>query len=186
MKHQDDNGAAGGADLLLGGILAGVDGEDEQLRVLVYGFRKRIELPADAFVVGEPVSVLSLEYRGSTRRGLTATCRGEHGGDHEVALADVCFPGGSAGERCVAAYRRWIGLEVSAIGFSKHPWAVRRHKARPGDLDLRRSLEIVALSVAASVFERMLWMNPSDNQGVRFLLPALRAGQHWEDHHEDD
>ncbi|MGH6689691.1 MAG: cytoplasmic protein, partial [Gammaproteobacteria bacterium] len=34
---------------------------------------------------------------------------------------------------------------------------------------------------AASVFDRMLWLNPSDNQGVRFLLPAVRAQNRWED-----
>lgn len=34
---------------------------------------------------------------------------------------------------------------------------------------------------AERVFDRMLWMSPSDNQGVRFLLPAVRARQRWED-----
>lgn len=34
---------------------------------------------------------------------------------------------------------------------------------------------------AAGVFERMLWMNPSDNQGIRFLLPDVRAREAWVD-----
>jgi hypothetical protein len=34
---------------------------------------------------------------------------------------------------------------------------------------------------AAGVFERMLWLNPADNQGARFLLPEARAGKSWED-----
>jgi hypothetical protein len=34
---------------------------------------------------------------------------------------------------------------------------------------------------AARVFERMLWMNPSDNQGIRFLLPDVRARETWVD-----
>jgi tetratricopeptide (TPR) repeat protein len=34
---------------------------------------------------------------------------------------------------------------------------------------------------AAAFFERMLWLNPADNQGVRFLLPDIRAGKRWED-----
>jgi hypothetical protein len=38
---------------------------------------------------------------------------------------------------------------------------------------------------AIDVFERMLWLNPTDNQGVRFLLPEVRAGDRWEDHYED-
>lgn len=33
---------------------------------------------------------------------------------------------------------------------------------------------------AKRVFERMLWMNPSDNQGVRFVLPAVRAKRDWQ------
>jgi len=32
---------------------------------------------------------------------------------------------------------------------------------------------------AARLFERMLWLNPSDNQGIRFLLPAVRARRAW-------
>jgi tetratricopeptide (TPR) repeat protein len=31
------------------------------------------------------------------------------------------------------------------------------------------------------VFERILWLNPSDNQGVRCLLPQVKARQPWTD-----
>ncbi len=34
---------------------------------------------------------------------------------------------------------------------------------------------------AATLFERMLWLNPADNQGIRFLLPQIRAGEPWKD-----
>ena len=34
---------------------------------------------------------------------------------------------------------------------------------------------------AESVFDRMLWLNPSDNQGVRFLIDDVRAGTAWEE-----
>ena len=33
---------------------------------------------------------------------------------------------------------------------------------------------------AARVFERIMWLNPSDNQGIRFVLPAVRARRRWE------
>ncbi len=33
---------------------------------------------------------------------------------------------------------------------------------------------------AERVFDRMLWLNPSDNQGVRFLIEDVRAGSTWE------
>jgi hypothetical protein len=32
---------------------------------------------------------------------------------------------------------------------------------------------------AAAIFTRMLWLNPSDNQGVRFELAAVQAGKAW-------
>jgi tetratricopeptide (TPR) repeat protein len=32
---------------------------------------------------------------------------------------------------------------------------------------------------AEAVFERLLWMSPSDNLGVRFLLPEVKAGRLW-------
>ena len=37
---------------------------------------------------------------------------------------------------------------------------------------------------AARVFDRMLWYNPSDNQGVRFLLDEVRARTSWEHRRE--
>jgi tetratricopeptide (TPR) repeat protein len=33
---------------------------------------------------------------------------------------------------------------------------------------------------AARVFDRMLWLNPSDNQGVRFVIDQVRAKDTWE------
>jgi hypothetical protein len=33
---------------------------------------------------------------------------------------------------------------------------------------------------AGRIFDRMLWLNPSDNQGVRFLVHLVKAGITWE------
>ena len=33
---------------------------------------------------------------------------------------------------------------------------------------------------ADRIFDRMLWMNPSDNQGVRFMIDDVRARVAWE------
>ncbi len=33
---------------------------------------------------------------------------------------------------------------------------------------------------AATVLERLLWLNPTDNQGVRFLVGPVRKGEEWE------
>jgi hypothetical protein len=32
----------------------------------------------------------------------------------------------------------------------------------------------------------MLWMNPSDNQGVRFILPEVRAKRDWQDYTDEE
>lgn len=34
---------------------------------------------------------------------------------------------------------------------------------------------------ARNIFDRMLWLNPSDNQGIRFLVEEVRAKMTWED-----
>jgi hypothetical protein len=34
---------------------------------------------------------------------------------------------------------------------------------------------------AERVFDRMLWLNPPDNQGVRFLIDEVKAKTAWED-----
>jgi tetratricopeptide (TPR) repeat protein len=34
---------------------------------------------------------------------------------------------------------------------------------------------------AGRVFDRMLWLNPSDNQGARFLIGPTAAGEPWEE-----
>ena len=34
---------------------------------------------------------------------------------------------------------------------------------------------------AEHIFQRMLWLNPSDNQGVRFLMDAVKEKTSWED-----
>ncbi|MBI3454216.1 MAG: cytoplasmic protein, partial [Candidatus Rokubacteria bacterium] len=34
---------------------------------------------------------------------------------------------------------------------------------------------------AGRVFRQMLWLNPSDNQGVRLLVEDVRAGRAWDE-----
>lgn len=36
---------------------------------------------------------------------------------------------------------------------------------------------------ASALFDRMLWLNPSDNQGIRFLVRDVRSGVPWETRH---
>jgi hypothetical protein len=38
---------------------------------------------------------------------------------------------------------------------------------------------------AGGVFDRILWLNPSDNQGVRFLVDEVRSRKRWEDRRDE-
>jgi hypothetical protein len=42
------------------------------------------------------------------------------------------------------------------------------------------------LLAAKAVFKKMLWLNPSDNQGARFNLAAALAGKTWEEMEDDE
>jgi hypothetical protein len=42
------------------------------------------------------------------------------------------------------------------------------------------------VAAAKAVFSKMLWLNPSDNQGARFCLAAIKAGQTWQDMEDDE
>lgn len=99
-------------------------------------------LPADAHVIGEPVTVTQLRYPGLPRVGLVAICRR---GDltYELSLADVVFPTGSAGAAFVARYRTWLGLPPT---MASGPEAARPHKVEVDDIVVGRPLELVVLA----------------------------------------
>lgn len=135
-----------GTETLLDEILTDAYGDDEQLWALRQAFADNVDLPADAFVIGEPVEVLEVDYDGNTRRGLTARCRRSDGGEHVVAASEVVFPDASDGARHVAAYRKWLGLEPAAVATAPPPRRPKRHKAAGDDLDLSRPIELVVLA----------------------------------------
>jgi hypothetical protein len=93
-------------DGLIDDIIVDAYGDDEQLWAFRQAFEDNVVLPAEAFVVGEPVTVLRIDYDGNERRGLTARCRREEGSEQVIAACDLIFPEGSAGARYVAAYRK--------------------------------------------------------------------------------
>ncbi len=103
-------------------------------------------LPADTFVIGQPVVVTGLDYDGNPRRGVTARCRREDGSEHVVSLADVRFGEGTAGARGAFAYRRWVGIRDVQEEAGSEPQR-RRHKATDGDIGVSRVVELVILSV---------------------------------------
>jgi hypothetical protein len=104
--------------------------------------RAEVSLPADAHVVGEPVTVTQIRYPGLPRVGLVAACRrGEL--TYELGLADVVFPTGSAGASLVARYRTWLGL---APIVAQGPEAARPHKVEVDDIVVGRPVDLVVLA----------------------------------------
>jgi tetratricopeptide (TPR) repeat protein len=134
-------------DEMIAEITVDAYGDDEQLWAFRQSFEDEVALPADGFVIGEPVVVMAVEYDGNERRGLTARCRREDGAEYEVAACDLVLPPASAGARYIAAYRRWLNLEPYPAEALKPTRRGRQHKATDDDIDLGKPVELVALAV---------------------------------------
>ncbi len=134
-------------DEMIAEITVDANGDDEKFCALRQAFEDNVDLPADGFVIGEPVSVIGFDYDGNERRGLTARCRREDGSEHVVALSEVVFPQASAGAQPIAAYRRWLNLNPYPADIQKPSRHKRQHKATADDVDLSKPVELVALSV---------------------------------------
>jgi hypothetical protein len=142
-----DGGEPAALDRLVDEITGGARTDDEKLRAFRQALDRHVILPGDAFVIGEPVSLIRFTYDGNTRRGLAALCRRQDGAEHVVAAADVVLTPRTAGERYLAAYRRWLGVEGDPREASTSTRPRRQHKAVASDLNLSGSVELVALSV---------------------------------------
>lgn len=142
-NERDDELAA--LDELIEEITVDAYNDDEKLWAFLQIFEDEVSLPADGFVIGEPVSVVEFHYDGNERRGLMAKCRREDGSEHIIAASDVMFPEGFYGARYMAAYRKWLGLEPYPPMVSSA--RRRQHKATAVDLDLGGPIDLVVLSV---------------------------------------
>ena len=134
-------------DEMIDEITVDAYGDDEKFWAFRQAFEDKVDLPVDGFVIGEPVSVVEVDYDGNERRGLTATCRREDGSEHVVSVSEVVFPQASVAARHVAAYRKWLNLDPYPTEGRAPPRHKRQHKATADDLDLGRPVELVALSV---------------------------------------
>jgi len=131
---------------LIDEIIADAYGDDEQLWAFRQAFEDNVVLPAEAFVVGEPVTVMTIDYDGNKRRGLTARCRREEGAEQGIAACDLIFPEGSAVARYLAAYRTWLGIDPYPQG-SLSPMHRRPQKATEDDIDMTQDIELIAVAV---------------------------------------
>jgi hypothetical protein len=122
-------------DNLIEDILIDAEGGEQ-----LWAFRQALEdecCPREAFVIGEPVKALAIDYDGNERRGLTARCQRKDGSKHVIAACDLLFPRGTTAALHIAAYRRWLGIEPYPPG----------SVPRRDDLDLAGDLTLVVLAV---------------------------------------
>ena len=146
-RRQREKSPGVGLDSLINEIIVDAYGEDEQLWAFRQAIEDEVDLPADAFVIGEPVSVIKIDYEGNPLRGLHAVCRKQDGVEHVVAFADVSFPDGTRGARYHAAYRKLLGLEPVAYVLERRLLKPKRHKAVDNDINADKPVELTVLSV---------------------------------------
>ncbi|MCF6246614.1 MAG: tetratricopeptide repeat protein [Desulfobacula sp.] len=131
-------------DKIIERISTEASGDDEVFQAFLQLLDHNVNLPADGFVIGEPVSVTAVEYDGNARRRLTARCIREDGSEHVIGLAEVVFPERFAGAQYIASYRKWLGLDSFP---AEDQASSRHHKATSDDIDLSKPVELVVLSV---------------------------------------
>jgi hypothetical protein len=134
-------------DEMIAEITVDAYGDYEQLWAFRQAFEDDVALPADGFVIGEPVSVIAVDYDGNERRGLTARCRREDGSEYLIAVSDVVLPQTSVGASHIAAYRRWLNLDPYLSETQKPSRRRRQHKPAEDEIDLNKPFELVTLSV---------------------------------------
>lgn len=134
-------------DELIEEITVDAYGEDEQLWAFRQAFEDCVDWPAKGYVIGQPVSVVEIDYDGDPRHGLTAICRREDGSRHVVAASDVAFPDGSQSACYLAAYRKWLNLDPWPDGGKASPQDRGKRKATSHSLDLNKPVELAVLAV---------------------------------------
>jgi hypothetical protein len=89
-------------------IIVDAYGDDERYTAFLTVIAEQTALPAEATLLGAPMTVTALDYHNEAR-GLTATCRAPDG-TGEVALADLAFPPDTETAWIHAAYRHYLRL----------------------------------------------------------------------------
>ncbi|MBM4093528.1 MAG: hypothetical protein FJ276_29585 [Planctomycetes bacterium] len=152
MKPTHDNDPDPAAlNHLIAQIIVGAVSEDDQFRAFHRAFLDSFQLPCDAFIIGEPVSIIAFEYHGQPRRGLTARCRREDGSEHTIAAADIVLTERAPGIQLLAAYRHWLGLDDRPNETTGPKRPGRRHKASARDINTSRPVELAVLSLKDTI-----------------------------------
>jgi hypothetical protein len=134
-------------DELIDELTAEAGGDDERFRAFQQACKANIVMPCEAFVIGEPVSLIGIDYEWNQRRGLTVTCRRVDGSEYDVAASEVVISPHTEGARYLAAYRKWMGLAAFPPEVAAPTRGRPRHRSAAAALDLRGPVELAVLSV---------------------------------------
>ena len=176
------------AGTVLEKMIIAAHGDDEQLWALREGIEKGLDLPMDVHVVGEPLSLIAVDYDGNPRRGLTARCLREDGTEHQVTLADIQLAPDAAGYPYLAAYCGWLGVQPARAGPpSGSGTKVRHHKASEADIDLAKPVDLVVVAVKERAArcrligsERVITLRAGSLCGVvPGQVVTVQANKHW-------
>ncbi|QWF81859.1 IS1096 element passenger TnpR family protein [Amycolatopsis sp. CA-230715] len=96
-------------DAVIEQIVVDAYGEEEQIGSFLTVLDDVLTFPAEASVLGHPVTVLELRYE-DLLRGPFAVCQNSHG-TGEITLTDVCFPPDTTAAWVHAAYRHFLGAD---------------------------------------------------------------------------
>jgi hypothetical protein len=102
MKGEESPGRAA-LDAIIDEHTAEAHSDDERIWNFQQEFQKHVSLPCDGFVIGEPVKLVSFNYDGNQRCGVTAICRRSDGREYEVAASEVLVPKHTGGSRYLGA-----------------------------------------------------------------------------------
>jgi len=175
-------------EILLEAMLVDAHGDDEQLSALREGIEEGLVLPMDVHVVGEPFSLMAVDYDGNPRRGLTARCLCEDGAEHRVTVADIQLAPDAAGYPYLAAYCRWLGVQPASVRPPRESGTkVRHHKASEEDIDLAKPVDLVVVAVKERGArcrllgsERVITLRAKSLFGVvPGQVVTVQADKHW-------
>jgi len=180
------------ASALLEKMIVAMRGDDEQLWALLEGIEEGLDLPMNVHVVGEPLSLIAVDYDGNPRRGLTARCLRKNGTEHRVSFADIQLAPDAAGYIYLAAYCVWLGvqpaMQPAEVGppIASEP-QVRHSTASEEDIDLAQPIDLVVVAVKERAArcrligsERVITLRVGSLcDVVAGQVVTVRANKHW-------
>lgn len=142
MKPDDD------IDMLVQDITVDSYGPDEQLWAFLTAFQDGVALPARGTVIGEPVTIVLIDYKGNEQKGLLATIQKTDGKEYEIALSDVEFPPDAKAFPLQQAYRRWQGIAlIRKPRRAEYREKIKETKATVGEIDLTQPVDLIVLGI---------------------------------------